>query len=392
MRKNKLPKMILSGQQIGILGGGQLGTFLTIAAKQMGYRVTVWDPDPNAPAHAWADTVIQTDFAHPESLETFIRENAVITYEWENIPVKLLASIEEERPVRPGSAVLNRLQNRIQEKEFLSRQGFPVTPYLPLLDKTTLPTAAAQLGFPLICKTATAGYDGIGQWRLLDACAASDLSAKLTSRDGGWILEKVADFSKELSVLVARNEDGDVVTYPVSENTHEDGILRLCKIPAEIPTALSERIASLGKAVITALEGVGLFCIELFLLGDDVLLINEIAPRPHNSGHATMDACDISQYEQQLRTLCNLPLIPPCLLSSAVMLNVLGEEIKALKEESSLKKLLSIPGIHIYDYRKQEIKDRRKMGHITLTGQNATQLLAQAVQVRDILDQASLIR
>lgn len=383
--------MILSNQQIGVLGGGQLGTFLTIAAKQMGYRVTVWDPDPGAPAHTWADKSIQTDFEDSQSLQIFIRDNTAITYEWENIPVDLVVSIERKRLVRPGSAVLNRLQNRIQEKTFLSEQGFPVTPYLPVLEQSALPSAAAQLGFPLICKTATAGYDGIGQWRLFDTKAAVDLSAKLKPRDSGWILEKVANFSKELSVIVARNEDGHVVTYPVSENKHEDGILRLCKIPAGIPTALSERIASLGKAVITALEGVGLFCIELFLLEDDTLLINEIAPRPHNSGHCTMDACDISQYAQQLRALCNLPLVSPRLLSPAVMVNILGNEIRALKTETSLKNLLSIPGIHLYDYRKKEIKTRRKMGHITLTGTESTQLLASATQVHTLLNQHSLL-
>lgn len=380
--------MILPGQGIGILGGGQLGTFLTIAAKQMGYRVTVWDPDPEAPAHFWADTVIQTPFDHPKSLENFICKNAVITYEWENIPVSLVRSIERKRPVRPGSAVLNRLQNRIEEKTFLSAQGFPVTPYLPILDQTTLPAASAQLGFPLICKTATAGYDGIGQWRLSNAEAASDLSTKLEKHDGGWILEKMATFSKELSIIVARNASGDVVTYPISENTHEDGILRLCKIPAEISPSLSERIASLGKAVITSLEGVGLFCIELFLLKNDELLINEIAPRPHNSGHATMDICDISQYAQQLRVLCNLPLVPPRLLSPAVMINVLGAEMKILKTESSLKQLLSIPGISLYNYRKQEIKARRKMAHITLTDANIAALLTRAAEVRDLLNQS----
>ncbi len=377
--------MILSDQQIGILGGGQLGTFLTIAAKQMGYRVSVWDPDPGAPAHAWADVHIQTDFDDAQSLKSFIQDNAVITYEWENIPVSLVASIEAEKPVRPGSRVLHCLQNRIQEKGFLSEQGFPLTPYLPVLDPKKLVAAAERLGFPLICKTATAGYDGIGQWRLLDVEAATDLSAKLKPRESGWILEKVALFSKELSVIVARSADGKVVTYPVSENIHENGILRLSKTPAEISTDLSERIASLGKAVITALEGVGLFCIELFLLENNALLINEIAPRPHNSGHATMDACDISQYAQQLRTLCNLPLAPPRLLSPAVMLNVLGNEIRVLRNESSLEQLLSFPGIHLYDYRKEEIKDRRKMGHITLTGLDPIQLSRRVLQVRDLL-------
>ncbi len=381
--------MILSDQAIGVLGGGQLGTFLSIAAKQMGYRITVWDPDPGAPAHAWADTRIENAFDDAEALFSFIHDNAVITYEWENIPLDLVASIEKKRPVRPGSAILKQLQNRIREKDFLSTQGFPVTPYLPVLDPTTLPAAAERLGFPLICKTATAGYDGIGQWRLTNAKAAAALRAKLKNRESGWILEKVADFSKELSVIVARNAAGAAVTYPVAENTHEDGILRLSQIPAKIPVVLSDRIASLGKKVITALEGTGLFCIEFFLLKDETLLINEIAPRPHNSGHGTMEACDISQYAGQVRALCNLPLPPPHLLSPAMTINVLGDEISVLRTEAALKKLLVIPGLHIYDYRKKEIKARRKMGHITLTGPDSAALLARARQVRDLLDDVS---
>lgn len=376
-------------QKIGVLGGGQLGTFLTIAAKQLGYQVTVWDPDPTAPAHAWADTAIKADFKNPTALSTFIEKSHTVTYEWENIPISLVAAIERERPVRPGSQILTLLQNRIKEKGVLHGHAFPVTPYLPILKKEALKDAVVHLGFPLILKTATAGYDGLGQWRLTTMEDAADVLEKLTPYPDGWIAEKVAPFLKELSILIARNEAGEMVTYPVTENHHAGGILRLCQVPAGISSSVSEAAASLAKKVVAALEGIGLFCIEFFLLEGEALLINEIAPRPHNSGHYTLDVCTASQFEQQLRTLCDLPFAETRLLSPAVMINILGAEILALKKPESRQKLLAIPGLKLYDYRKQEIKHRRKMGHVTLTGTDPEVLLAQAKEVQTLLAEAA---
>lgn len=381
--------MGLSGQKIGVLGGGQLGTFLTIAAKQLGYQVTVWDPDPAAPAHAWADTPIKADFKNPAALEAFIEKSHAVTYEWENIPISLVVAIERERPVRPGSQILTLLQNRIKEKTVLRGHGFPVTPYLPILKKEALKDAVEYLGFPLILKTATAGYDGLGQWRLSTMEDAAEVLEKLTPHPDGWIVERVAPFLKELSILTARNEAGEMVTYPVTENHHEGGILRFCQVPAGISSSFSEAAASLAKKVVAALEGVGLFCIELFLLENGVLLINEIAPRPHNSGHYTLDACTASQFEQQIRAVCDLPLAETRLLAPAVMLNILGKEILALKNPESWQTLLSIPGLKLYDYRKQEIKHRRKMGHITLTGTDPDALLVRAKEIQTLLTQAA---
>ncbi len=373
---------------IGVLGGGQLGTFFTIAAKQLGYRVSVWDPDPEAPAHAWADLSIPSDFKDTQSLQVFIKENKAATYEWENIPLELVKAIESECPVHPGSAVLSRLQNRLSEKEFLSKHRFPHTSYLPILKKEALASAGMELGFPFICKTSTAGYDGIGQWFLKNEEDVGELIAGLKPRKTGWIAEKVVPFIKELSILVARNEQGDVVTYPITENKHEAGILRYCNVPANVPLSVSQRASALASAVLKALDGIGLFCIELFLLEDECFLINEIAPRPHNSGHLTLDVASTSQYEQQVRAVCGLPLENPALLSPALMVNLLGDDIKVLKKEGLLKKLLSLPGIKIYDYRKQEITPRRKMGHITVTGSDPQQLSERAKAVRLILNQA----
>ncbi len=381
--------MISSGQKIGILGGGQLGTFFTIAAKQLGCRVTVWDPDPEAPARAWADCAIEGNFDDPKAYRKFIGDNDAVTYEWENIPVDLVEAIASEISVHPGSEVLHLLQNRINEKTFLSKHTFPVSPYISVLKKEDLVPAAVALGFPVICKTATAGYDGLGQWRLNKREDVTGLTEKLAPRKPGWIVEKVAPFLKELSIIVARNTAGDVVCYPVTENRHEGGILRLCQVPSEISPLLARRISSLAKDVLTAICGIGVFCIELFLLEEEALLVNEIAPRPHNSGHYSLDVCTASQYEQQVRALCNLPLEKPCLLSPAVMVNVLGPEIIALQKNDLVKSLLSIPGTKVYDYRKQVIKKRRKMGHITLVGADRDQLLVRAEKVRAILNQGA---
>ncbi len=378
--------MIPAGEQIGLLGGGQLGTFFTIAAKRLGYQVMVWDPDPRAPAHAWADTSLKSDFQNPAALQTFLNKNAVITFEWENIPVDLVTKIEAKRPVYPGSDILSLLQNRIQEKTFLSSHGFPVTPYRAVLKPEDLKKQVKQMNLPLICKTATAGYDGQGQWRLTNTSEVGSLMNTLEPRKTGWVIEQVAPFIKELSILAARNASGEVVTYPVTENSHERGILRLCRIPAEIATALSEKISTLAVDVLSALQGVGLFCIELFLLENDELLINEIAPRPHNSGHYTLDVASPSQYEQQVRAICGLPLQKPVILSPAVMVNVLGSEISALRKNPLRQKLLSMTGVSLYDYRKEEIKDRRKMGHVTLIGSDPNALLARAEEVREILE------
>lgn len=380
-----MQSMRSSLRKVGILGGGQLGTFFTIAAKRLGFQVTAWDSHPEAPARLWADHFISADFNDEQACEKFISENEAISFEWENIPLDLLKKIEARRPVRPRSEVLGRLQNRILEKGFLSQHQFPVGPYLPIREPEDLPQAAKTLGFPLICKTATAGYDGLGQFTLNKASDVAMWTSTVKARPEGWILEKQISFQKELAVVVARNQLGQVVTYPVTENIHEAGILRNCRIPANIDSALSLKATELSKAIVSALKGVGVFCIEFFLLSDRSLMVNEIAPRPHNSGHYSLDACDVSQYEMQVRTLCGLPLIPPNLLNPAIMFNILGSEIKALREDEYLQQLLLIPGVKIYDYRKKTVTERRKMGHVTLIAREKAELQAKANKVKRII-------
>lgn len=377
-----------SGGKLGILGGGQLGTFFTIAAKRLGYRVTVWDPDPAAPAGAWADRFISSRFDDPEGLQSFLTESEAATYEWENIPVPLVEAIEARMTVRPGSRILRLLQNRISEKSFLAENGFPVTPFRAAIHPSDFQKEVEALGLPVICKTATAGYDGHGQWRLNRPEEVEALAARLQPRATGWIVEKRVPYWKELSVVVARNDHGALTAYPVTDNLHEKGILRLSQVPAPIDPALARKAMTLATDVIAALNGVGVFCVELFLLEEGALLINEIAPRPHNSGHYSMDVCTVSQFEQQVRILCGLPLAVPQLFSPAVMVNILGREIDALTSPERFDRLLAIPGNRIYHYRKGIVKEGRKMGHLTIADPDPKSALEKAAQARSILDRA----
>lgn len=380
---------ILPGQTLGILGGGQLGSFFSISAKQLGYRVSVWDPNPDAPAAAWADTFVNAAFDDEKARQIFSENCQAATYEWENIPVALVAALESEQFIHPGSRILALLQNRISEKDFLSRNKFPVTPYEVIQVPESLQAAAEKLGFPVICKTATAGYDGHGQWRLENPDAVNRLMQTLAPRSTGWVLEKVIPFQTELSIVAARYSNGKVITYPVTENIHEGGILRECRIPAAITPVLSERASFLAREILSALDGVGVFCMELFLLEKDRLLVNEIAPRPHNSGHYSLDVCSVSQYAQQVRSLCNLPCQESRLLSPAIMVNILGSEIKALQSSQYTRQLLEIPGAQLYHYGKKKITPRRKMGHVTVVSGNPNQALEHAAEVRKILDDAA---
>ncbi|HIE65418.1 MAG: 5-(carboxyamino)imidazole ribonucleotide synthase [Nitrospira sp.] len=382
--------MAVQPRKLGILGGGQLGMFFVLAARQLGFRVTVWDPNPDAPAGAVADTFISAPFeGESRACQTFLKESEAVTYEWENVPVSLVETLERTCPVRPGSRILRLLQNRILEKRFLVEHKFPVTPFRVLETPGELNRVFSDFTLPAICKTATAGYDGHGQWRLKNREDIHALREALQPRGAGWIIEKWAPLIKELSVIIARNEEGNLKAYPVTENRHEDGILRLCQIPADVGPDITRKAVSLAAEVIAALEGVGVFCVEFFLMENGELLINEIAPRPHNSGHYSMNVATVSQFEHQVRILCGLPLLEVQLLSPAVMVNILGPEVSAAESPEQLKRLLSIPGARLYHYRKQGIKTGRKMGHVTLAHPDPHQALERANKVRALLDRAA---
>ncbi len=376
------------GSVLGVLGGGQLGALFTLAALRLGYQVAVWDPDPEAPAHRVATHSFPFSFIDQQTLARFADLVSVVTYEWENIPAELCRSLEQHKPVRPSSAVLSVIQDRLDQKGFLVSRGFPVPAFAILTAPDQLAQTVRQVGYPALCKTATAGYDGKGQWRISreSDVRGVELALSESARPGmRWIVEAFVPFERELSILVVRGSDGQSCTYPLVENEHDEGILRITKAPAQAASVVAERAATLARQVVDRLEGVGVFCLELFQLPGGELLINEIAPRPHNSGHYTLDACSVSQFEQQVRATCGLPLGEVRLLSPAVMMNLIGNDAAVVMDAVGSRALLAIPGAVLHLYGKPAIRPRRKMGHVTFLGETLALALDHAQQFRDSL-------
>jgi 5-(carboxyamino)imidazole ribonucleotide synthase len=371
-----VPKRVLeSGSTLGVLGGGQLGAMFAGAAHRMGYRVAVWDPDADAPAHRIADHSFTEPFSDLSVRDKFASIVDAATLEWENVPAQLCEWLERRCPMRPSGAVLRILQDRITQKHFLSSRRLSVPAFAVVESGHQLVSAVDRLGLPAVCKTATSGYDGKGQWLLRNTSDIKEVEQILGTAQPGhrWILEQFIEHIKELSVLVVRNESGTCCVYPVVENRHEFGILRETRVPASVPLDVAEKATDLSKQAIAALQGVGVFCVELFQTGDKSLLINEIAPRPHNSGHYTLDVCTVSQFEQQVRVTCGLPLGEARLLSPAIMVNLIGEEVGFVTSSEGAYELHSIPGAVLHLYGKRMIRPRRKMGHVTFTAPTAAE-------------------
>lgn len=379
--------MILPGATIGVLGGGQLGDMFAVAARRLGYGVAVWDPDPGAPALRGADLPLIADFHDDETCRRFAASVRAVTYEWENVPAETCRRLEQTVPVRPSAHVLHLLQNRLRQKRSLAEHGIAVTPFRAATSVEEL-AGAGQLGFPCLCKMATSGYDGKGQWKLAREEDVGRLQAALAERGaprGGYILEQWVPFEKEISVLVVRSTWGDLRFYPAVENVHEGGILRITRVPAHLPASVSEKARAMARAAVEALEGVGVFCVEMFVLPDGELYVNEVAPRPHNSGHYTLDACTVSQFEQQVRALCELPLGEVRLLAPAVMINLIGEDLLRVRSEPQLSALLAIPGAKLHLYGKRSVRPRRKMGHVTFVGEKPEAVWEAACALRSRL-------
>lgn len=378
--------MIEPGATIGVLGGGQLGAFFTAAAQKLGYRVAVWDPDADAPALKQADLPLAAPFTDQATLDKFLTSIEAATYEWENIPAATVQALERKIPVRPAPRILQIIQNRLEQKTFLASNNIPVAPFHAVAspDHLSVPDA---IGFPALCKTATLGYDGKGQWRLSGPDDVRRVQTELRGQTRHtWIVEQFLPFEKELSVLVVRGADGDRCVYPVVENVHAEGILRTTRVPASINQKTSEQAAALAGSVIDALAGVGVFCVELFLMEDGRLFVNEVAPRPHNSGHYTLDACTVSQFEQQVRALCGLPLGEVKLMSPAVMVNLIGDDFTKATGDAEITQFLSKAGAKLHVYGKKSVRPGRKMGHVTFLAEKPEQAWESAATLRRMLD------
>lgn len=358
---------ILPGSVVGVLGSGQLGRMFAIAARRMGYRVHTFSPDTDTPTGQVADEEIVASYDDLDRVAEFARRVSVVTFEFENVSAAATATAERFAPVRPAGFVLHTTQQRIREKSFLSRHGLPVTPYREVRTEDDLLAAVAALGTPAILKTAGFGYDGKGQVRITSpalALEAWDLIGRAEA-----VLEAFVDFACEVSVVAARGVDGTFAHYGVVENRHTRHILDVTIAPASVPEPVARQAVEIARTVLDKLEVVGVLCVEFFVTHAGELLINELAPRPHNSGHFSFDACMTSQFEQQLRAACGLPLGSTELLRPAAMANLLGDLWAT--GEPDWAAAAAHPNVKLHLYGKLAPRPGRKMGHLTALGARA---------------------
>ncbi len=358
--------VILPGATLGVLGSGQLGRMFTIAARRLGYRVDIFSPDSDTPAGQVGDVEVVSPYEDLDRVRAFARAVSVVTFEFENVPSATSRAAAEVVPVRPAGEVLHITQQRLREKTFLGAHGFPVTPFRRITTLAELEAAARDLGLPAVLKTASFGYDGKGQQKLRSVAELPEAFAALAGAEG--IYEAFVDFSKEVSVIAARTSDGGFAAFPVFENAHADHILDVTFAPAAIPEAMADEAVRLARGILEALDVVGLLTVELFVTRDGRLLVNELAPRTHNSGHLTLDACVTCQFEQQLRAVCGLPLGSTELRRPAAMANLLGDIWIAAGGEPDWSAALSDPRVKLHLYGKASPRKGRKMGHLTATG------------------------
>jgi 5-(carboxyamino)imidazole ribonucleotide synthase len=362
---------ILPGSTLGILGGGQLGRMFCIAARNMGYRLIVLDPDPESPAGRVADDHIEAAYTDTEALDYMARTCDVITTEFENVPAESIRHLAQSKPVFPAANVLEIAQNRNSEKAFAAKAGLKPAANHPIYDEDDLEQAIAVTGLPAILKTATLGYDGKGQF-VVDSLQQAQQAFRET---GGveCVLEKKIELKKEVSAIVARNQQGETAVYPVGENEHRNGILHLTIVPARVEDKLVDQARRQALQLVEALDYVGVLAVEFFIDSNDELLFNEMAPRPHNSGHYTKDACVTSQFEQQTRVICGLPPGDVNLISPVVMVNLLGD-----LWHPDWQVLLTEPGVKLHLYGKKEARPGRKMGHYNVLDTDLDRALSTA--------------
>ena len=378
-------RFIPPGATLGVMGGGQLGRMFVHAAQQLGYFTAVLDPDPASPAGWVAHHHVQAEYLDEAGLAQLMQRSAAITTEFENVPAAALVTLGAHRPVAPGADAVAICQDRALEKAHFRRCGVPCAAHALIETEAQLAAVDAAL-LPGILKTARLGYDGKGQARVRDR---AELAAAWAAMKGvPCVLEQRLDLAAEVSVIVARGADGQVVNLPVQRNLHRDGILAVTTVPAGIADALSAQAIAAATRIAESMQYVGVLCVEFFVLGDGSLVANEMAPRPHNSGHYSIDACDVSQFELQVRTLAGAPLVAPRLHSAAVMLNLLGDLWFARSDdalEPDWAAVLALPGTHLHLYGKTLAKHGRKMGHLNITAPTAQQARATALQAAAIL-------
>jgi 5-(carboxyamino)imidazole ribonucleotide synthase len=373
---------ILPPAMLGILGGGQLGRMFAVAAKTMGYRVTVLDPDENAPAAAFADRHIRAPYNDPAALRELAQSCAAVTTEFENVNADAMRELAKTTRVSPSGDCVAIAQDRIVEKSWINKAGLPTAPYLAIENVEDIQVDLAPY-LPGILKTARLGYDGKGQVRVKTAAEARAAYANLGSQ--ACVLEKMLDLKLEVSAIVTRVSQAQSAVFPVAENIHKEGILDESIVPARIAPELAAQAQGMAKKLADALDYVGVLAVEFFVLKDDSLVINEIAPRPHNSGHYTLTACLTDQFQQQVRALCGLLPGRTDLLSPVVMVNLLGDVWKENGGEPNWDVLAEAPNAQLHLYGKKTARPGRKMGHFNVMAPSADEALEQARALKDTL-------
>jgi 5-(carboxyamino)imidazole ribonucleotide synthase len=371
------------GSTIGIIGGGQLGRMLAIAARQMDYKTVVLDPDPNCPTSQVADGQVTEAYASRDASMQLARSTDVVTYEFENVDADSVSAAAELKPVHPSPDVLRTAQHRLYEKNALLKAGIPVAPFRNVESLNDLKSASDALGYPMVLKTATQGYDGKGQVIITRAEDIEQSYEKLNKGRTELIVEQFIPFKMEISTICARTVDGKTATFPPSENIHSNHILDVSIVPARIDESVIENARTLAADIALQLDVVGLISVEMFVTNENEILVNELAPRPHNSGHYTMDGCDTSQFEQLVRVLAGMPIVEPKLHSPTVMVNLLGEVWEDTDGNPDWERALELPGVSLHLYGKSEARKGRKMGHINVVADTVEDALYIATESRD---------
>ena len=371
---------ILPGSTIGVLGSGQLGRMFAIAARRLGYRVHVFSPDDDTPTGQVADVEIQSCYDELDAVAEFARQVDVVTFEFENVPVETIDVVDRFKPVYPGGHVLHATQHRIREKTFLRSTGVPVTPFRAIASLEELKSTSEE-ELPGVLKTAAWGYDGKGQVKVESSDELESAWVKLNCSEA--VLERFVDFEAELSIVAVRGRDGSVAMYGPIINTHRNHILDLSLTPSEFPSSVSKEAINIAHVILTELDVVGVLCIEFFLTTDGKLLVNELAPRPHNSGHLTIDAHATCQFEQQVRAVCGLSLGSATQLRPAAMVNLLGDIWQ--RGEPDWKNALAVGDLKLHLYGKREARIGRKMGHLTVLDDSPFDAAEKALAARRAL-------
>lgn len=366
---------ILPPQTIGILGGGQLGRMMAIAAKEMGFKIAVLEPNEDSPCGQLADWEIISAYDSLQGVVELAEKSDVVTYEFENVDYKTSSMLESRGILPQGSELLKVTQDRQVEKETLSKIGVNIAQNKIVQNELELKDALETIGYPSVLKTCRGGYDGKGQ-AVLKSPQDIEPAKALFKNNTTCVIEKWVNYTKEISVIVARNQSGEVSTFPVGENIHKENILYQTIVPARISSELKRKAKEVAVQIAKGLELIGTLAVEMFVTDDGDILVNELAPRPHNSGHYTIEACETSQFGQHIRAVCNWSLGSTELLKAAVMVNLLGEDAVNILELAP-----SHPELHLHLYGKAEVKNKRKMGHFTVLGNTAEEALQKAEKI-----------